>query len=322
MLPITNIKALNASKQRFRRLITQKDVSIATNKQYALNSEIAISADWNQFLQFTQMKNVQPLPASITAIRLYLEHEGKQRKFSTLKRYINTISLIHFLHGYSEPKEHPKIGLLMNHLMRDKLGDAVQAIPFTRKHLMQLCSQLSSSKSLKDKRDLAIYCLMFECLLKRGELRDLTLEHIKHDSDSNEPKITVNINETSFRLTEESGNAVHDWLQHVSRGAHAVEGIPLFRSINRHGDLSETKLNDSSIFRIIQRASTLIGLPQEQSFSAQSFRIGATKHLNNQGQSVLDIQTIGRWKSPVMPYQYIGRTGISIMLMNQFKPKK
>ncbi|MGO1296284.1 MAG: tyrosine-type recombinase/integrase [Vibrio sp.] len=269
-----------------------------TQNGYAKRSCVAMVKDWNLFLEFCQLKQVSALPASTTAIRLFLEKEARSRKFSTLRRYSITISNIHKLSGYSDPTRTQPIRQLLMQLRIDKHGDGKQAETFTAAHLTQLHQALIQSDEIKDIRDLAIYHVMFECALKRGELKQLDITQCVYQNDS----VVITINETDYQLSEPGQAAFLRWQQLL-----ALDAGPLFRGINRHGHISSSPLDDSSIYRVLRHAGERLGQPGLK-FSGQSTRIGAVQELSKQGYKAREIQAFGRWLSAAMPYQYLGQT--------------
>jgi hypothetical protein len=198
-------------------------------------------------------------------------------------------------------------------LRLDKLGDSTQADAFNQKHLNSLHQQLISSTELIEIRNLAIYHVMFECALKRRELRDMCRSAVDL-SESSANIITIENNH--YRLSEAGSKALTKWILSAS----VIDGY-LFRSINRHMQLSLGKLNDSSIYRIMRHASSYF--PQEKvKFSGQSTRIGAVQYLKGQRYQLEEIQAFGRWNSPVMPIQYSGDSNHAATQQIKFKSFK
>ena len=300
MKKVTPVMINSSNQQQFVSLF-QKEITVhqfkdVTQNQYAHSSCLAMVKDWNLFLTFCHSRHVASLPASTTAVRLFLEHEARSRKYATVRRYSITVSVIHQLCGLSDPTNHNQVRKVLMQLRLDKHGDNKQADTFTAKHLEQMDKALGKSKEAKEIRDLAIYHVMFECALKRGELKMLPLDQIRWQNK----EAIVSINDSSYALSESGSKALARWLGLLN----GIEGTA-FRAINRHGTISDKPLDDSSIYRILRAAGERIGQPQLQ-FSGQSTRIGAVKELAKQGLKAKEIQSFGRWLSPAMPYQYLG----------------
>jgi len=292
--------------------ITIEDIDELMENVYSRNSLLAMRKDWHLFSGFCVHKGVQPLPAASTAVRLFLEKESKKRKYSTLKRYAVTIGLVHKTLGLVDPTAGVQVRNLLASLRINKKADHQSTTSFSRLHLSNLTDLLVSSKHLRDVRNLAIYHLMFEGMLKRSDLRDLAISNVcMKDSGC-----SIWVSEEEYSLSEEATRLLKRWIN--IRGEHAGA---LFTAIDKHGNLKNEPLNDSSIYRILRAASDKLKL--DINFSGQSLRVGAANELAAQGVKVKDIQHLGRWKSAAMPYQYIGngtQAALERMVYKRFKP--
>ncbi|AIW16300.1 tyrosine-type recombinase/integrase [Vibrio tubiashii] len=292
--------------------ITIEEVNDLLNGEYARNSLLAMRKDWNLFNEFCSQKGVNSLPAASTAVRLFLEKESKQRKYSTIKRYSVTLGLFHKTLNLPDPTSNISVRNLLASLRIDKKSDAKSTTSFNRQHLETLTNLLTPSKHVRDVRNLAIYHLMFECMLKRSELRDLELKSVC----LNDGVVSIWISTEEYRLSDEACEILNRWL--TVRGSH---NGALFNAIDKHGNISDEALNDSSIYRILRSASDKLKLGVK--FSGLSLRVGAANELASQGMKVKDIQRFGRWKSAAMPYQYIGnqsQAALERMVYKSFKP--
>ncbi|KJY83871.1 integrase [Vibrio galatheae] len=297
---------------KFSINISLEDIDRLMDGCYARNSLLAMRKDWNLFSQFCRLKGVCPLPAATTAVRLFLEKESKQRKFSTIKRYTVTIGLVHKTLGLKDPTSNVAVRNILAALRIEKRSDSVSTTAFSKQHLIELTHRLLPSKSKRDVRNLAIYHLMFECMLKRSELRDLNFEALDFSND----RYSVWIGSNEYILTKECSNMLSRWIE--ARGT--LTG-PLFNAIDRFGNLGSLPLDDSSIYRILRDASDKLNL--DVKFSGQSLRVGAANELASKGVKVKDIQHLGRWKSAAMPYQYVGnkaQAALERMIYKSFKP--
>ena len=66
----------------------------------ALNTLRAYKADYKDFANFCLKNGFKPIPSEPKIITLYLTHLSKISKFSTLKRRLASISVIHKLSGH------------------------------------------------------------------------------------------------------------------------------------------------------------------------------------------------------------------------------
>ncbi|ASA57534.1 tyrosine-type recombinase/integrase [Vibrio gazogenes] len=311
---ITKKTIIENYTKRLCDFVDKEQLDELTQYQYSNSSLLAMVKDWNLFVAFCQNQHVVPYPASPDMIRLFLEKESRVRKFSTLRRYSVTMTVLHKLLGYPDPITNHQVRLLLMSLRTEKKGDNSQADALGREHLEQLDTKLATSKAAKDIRDLAIYHLMFECILKRVELRELRVEQLTFYSAT---EVQVELRGNGYQLSPQASEAVHRWYQLID--IHASPYV--FRSIDRHQNIGIEKLNDSSIYRILRGAGERLGIAHLK-FSGQSTRIGATQELYQQGMKIKEIQSFGRWQSPVMPSQYVGKHRQAEIGMQQFKSFK
>ncbi|WP_036828577.1 tyrosine-type recombinase/integrase, partial [Photobacterium sanctipauli] len=294
--PITDVHDREVSIAQF--LLHQESIEHLerlTRQQYAKNTLVSFKNDWNNFLAFCIENKVPSLPAKADTVHRYIEQMSKTRKLASLKRYMVTISLIHRCHDLADPCAKSEIRLEMKKQQLEKHDDYRNAAGFRDEHLQKLLMSFELSTKPKDVRDMAIWAVMFEAMLKRSELASLILDDLViHDTGL----IDINVSSNCISLSKVSSQALNRWL--------VVGGISdgyLFRRIDRHSNIGEFPLDHSSIYRVFRRASDELGLSKDEIFSGQSPRVGAAQDLSEAGLSINEIQEQGRWKSPAMPAQ-------------------
>ncbi|MDX1302808.1 tyrosine-type recombinase/integrase [Photobacterium sp.] len=302
-----NIPAIKNNEQRkisqsaFSEIMDGLDFwQSLTHRCYAKNTLLAFKNDWNTFVAYCQANKASALPTTVQTVHNFIELMSKTRKLASLKRYIVTIGLVHRCHALPDPCSHTEVKLAMRKQRLEKHDDYRHAKGFRDNHLQQLIALLDFSPKVKDIRDIAIWAVAFEAMLKRSELADLTVDKLEVEKNG---LINIIIDERIISLSNVASKALQRWL---------VVGIIdtgfVFRRIDRHSNIGDKPLDHSSIYRVFRRASEELGLPAKVIFSGQSPRVGAVKDLADSGLSISEIQTQGRWKSPVMPAQYVGNT--------------
>lgn len=284
-----------------------------THQQYAKNTLVAFKNDWNNFLLFCSQHNSSPLPASAEIVHRYIEKMAQTRKLASLKRYIVTISLVHRCHALPNPCLSNEIKLAMHKQRLDKHDDYTNAYGFRDNHLHELLDSFIRSTKAKDVRDMAIWAITFEAMLKRSEVTALTINDIDIAHDG---LITLLVNENLIALSEVASNAINRWLTLAM-----IDSGFVFRRIDRHNNIGDNPLDHSSIYRIFRRASQELELPADVIFSGQSPRVGASQDLADAGLSIHQIQHQGRWRSPAMPAQYIGQRAKRDNILKKFANK-
>ncbi|MDD1779655.1 integrase [Enterovibrio sp. ZSDZ35] len=283
-----------------------------TNNLYSHNSLLSFQNDWITFVNFCRDVNVCPLPAAVTAVRRFVEHSAKTRKAASIKRYVITLSLMHRVHSLPDPTRHREVRFTLNRLYQEKSDDAGQANAFMLSHLSELTARLGNSEKLKDVRDLLIWTLCFEGMLKRSELAALPYNAPRETEEG----FVLAVDDQLIALSPEAKEQVDKWFEMSG----IIDG-PLLRGINKHGHLSDAPMDHSSIYRVFRRAATELGLEGSLTFSGQSPRVGASQELADAGKTIKEIQHQGRWKSPAMPAQYVGNKTASSEAMAKFKRK-
>ena len=99
-----------------------------------------------------------------------------------------------------------------------------------------------------------------------------------------------------YFVGETTVRRVRVWIE----AAGLTEGA-LLRPINKSGRLREGRLTEQSIQRIIRRARDA-GV--QGRISGNSLRVGSAQNLTNAGATLAEMQSAGRWRSPVMPVSY------------------
>ncbi len=304
LVPYTQNHQIN---QFIAKLITSSDVDLIneiTQYSYSRNSLLAICNDWKRFVLFCHQRQVKPIPASITALRQFIDKESQVRKFSSIRRSTVHIGLIHNQLSQPNPVNHRIIKFTLNQLKQSVPHQESSATPMTREHLNHFDKKFSvlphNELSTKTVRDIAICYVMFECMLKRSELKLLTHSHLQHHKDG----IRLSVSDNTYQLSQDAIKWLTLWLERQQ--FESMDNQVLFTGIDRHGNLSTQALDDSSIYRVVRSMGDRLGIPNMKPMSSQSTRIGGAKELRKQGMKIREIQEFGRWLSPAMPSQYAG----------------
>ena len=152
-------------------------------------------------------------------------------------------------------------------------------------------------------RDAAILAIASDALLRVSEIAALDVEDLEVEEDGS-GRLTVRHSKTD----QEGAGAVQyigastvrrvlAWLDAAGQSAG-----PLFLRLRRGGYADASRLNVRSIRRIIAERAAAAGI--EGRISGHSLRVGAAQSLAAAGASLVEMQTAGRWTSPVMPGHY------------------
>ncbi len=288
---------------KFSTTIDEQAFHQLTHSQYSHNSALSMVNDWNAFVSYVRSKGVTVLPASSTVTRQYVDKISAEKRYASVKRSIVTVAVVHKFFGFKDPTASPQVQLQLRSLRLSDSAKPNSAQYLTKEHLLTLESQWDTAQP-KVLRDLAIMNLMFECALKRGQLCRLVVGDICATlSDTH--SYTVTLEGITYQLSDTCSELMDKWLKLIPKEVDT----PLFRSIDRHGNIGAEALDVSSIYRLFRHASNTLGLKVH--LSGQSPRAGAAQELSQQGYSLKSIQEFGRWQSAAMPALYIGNQHVA-----------
>ncbi|WP_022834960.1 site-specific integrase [Salisaeta longa] len=286
------------------------------SKARAENTKRAYRADWKQFVGWCEERGVRPLPALPKTVVLYVSAVADDYKLSTLERKLTAISQAHKTAGFDSPALTAKEPLhsvwagiartksrakdKVAPLMTDELRMIVDALPRTDENLF-------TTRALRDR---ALLLVGFAGALRRSELVGLQQDDVnvtadglrlivrKSKSDQEGKGLVKGIHYGKHPHTCPV-RALRDW----TRRASISEG-PLFRGIDRHGNIRERALSGRSVALILKKAVKRAGLNPE-AYSGHSLRAGFTTQAAREGVPERVIMKHTGHKSIRMVREYI-----------------
>lgn len=273
----------------------------------AANTVKAYRADWQDFITWCSSHSLTPLPASVETVATYLTamvEDGK--KVSTLQRRISAISQAHQAAGYESPTQALPVRSVMAGIRREKGSAQEGKAPLLTDDIKAMVSILPDN--LIGIRDRALLLLGFAGAFRRSELVNLDVEDIEFNGSG----IIVTLKRSK---TDQAGQgekkgipfgngtcpvrALQNWLQ-----ASGIATGPLFRSINRHGQLQAGRLSDKAVALVVKRVAQAAGLDPDK-VSGHSLRAGLATSAAMAGVSERVIMKQTGHKSTGMVRRYI-----------------
>lgn len=150
-------------------------------------------------------------------------------------------------------------------------------------------------------RDAAVISVMSYGMLRIGEAAAVDVDHIDFLAN------TLYIPRSK---TDQTGKGATQYLadgtlEHVRvwmEKAKITEG-PLFRPIHKtYLYAQKRRLHTDTIRRVLKARCKAAGI--EGRFSGHSLRVGSAQSLAGRGASIVQMQQVGRWSSPEMPFRY------------------
>ena len=265
----------------------------------SLNTLRAYKADYKDFASFCIKNGFKPMPSEPKIITLYLTHLTKSSKFSTLKRRLASISVIHKLSGHYIDVKHP---MITENLMGIKriLGSHQKAKkPILINDLKLIINLVDKEKNETNRfKNKALILVGFAGGFRRSELVAILYEDLDFVPEG--VKIFVKRSKT-----DQSGEGM-------------TKGIPYFTnpeycpvvSLKKWIEKSEIKsgkifdISDKSVALTIKKYAALAGLDSNK-YSGHSLRSGFATSTAELGAEERSIMAMTGHKTTQMVRRYI-----------------
>ena len=266
----------------------------------AANTLRAYKADFKDFSGFCTKNGFNSLPTEPKILALYLTHLSSTSKFSTLKRRIASISVIHKIKGHYLDTKHPIIMENLHGIKRVKGSNQKAKKPILINDLKLIINSIDQNiKSEKRKiRDKTIILLGFSGGFRRSELVNIDYE----DLDFVNEGVKIFIKRSK---TDQSGEGM-------------IKAIPYFQnklfcpvislknwiniSKNKKGKIFE--ISDKSVALIIKKYASLVGLDANK-YGGHSLRSGFATSVAESGAEERNIMAMTGHKTTQMVRRYI-----------------
>lgn len=274
----------------------------------AANTRRARTADANIFTTWCTSHARSSLPASSETLALFLTAMAKQRKTSTLERYLATISQMHELAGHESPTRTLAIRKLWRGI-RNTHGTAPKTkTPIRIAELRALLTTLPAS--LAGQRDRALLLVGFAGAFRRSELVALNLGDLAFSGEG--VVLTIRRSKTDQegagrviaipfgrQLDTCPVRALQTWIAVAN-----LTGGAVFRPVNRHAQVLNHRLTSQSIALVVKRAAMAAKLDPDR-FSGHSLRAGFATSSAAAGTPERDIMRQTGHKNVTMLRRYI-----------------
>jgi len=265
----------------------------------ASNTLRAYKADYKDFAQFCIKNGFKQMPSDPKIITLYLTHLSKSCKFSTLKRRLASISVIHKLSGHYIDTKHP---MITENLMGIKriLGSHQKAKkPILINELKLIVNAINKDKNEKNRfKNKALILIGFSGGFRRSELVAIDYEDLDFVSEG--VKIFVKRSKT-----DQSGEGMTKGIPYFSNPEYCpVTSLKnwLEKSGIKSGKIFD--ISDKSVALIIKKYTSLSGLDPNK-YSGHSLRSGFATSTAELGAEERSIMAMTGHKTTQMVRRYI-----------------
>jgi site-specific recombinase XerD len=266
----------------------------------AANTLRAYKADFKDFSAFCVKNSLNPMPTEPKILSLYLTHLSLTSKFSTLKRRIASISVIHKIKGHYLDTKHPLIMENLHGIKRTKGSYQKAKKPILINELKLIINAIDQSKQSENRkiRDKTIILIGFSGGFRRSELVNIDYEDLEFVNEG----VKIFIKKSK---TDQSGEGM-------------IKAIPYFDnklfcpviSLKTWIDISKIKLgkifniSDKSVALIIKKYISLSGL-DPMKYGGHSLRSGFATSTAESGAEERNIMAMTGHKTTQMVRRYI-----------------
>ena len=266
----------------------------------AQNTLRAYASDFRHFKNFCIDNNVKYLPSDPRIISLYLTKLAKTSKFSTLKRRIASISVIHKMKGHYLDTKHPIIIENLLGIKRVKGSNQKAKKPILINDLKLIINVIDETKQVNKRkiRDKAIILVGFSGGFRRSELVNIEYEDIEFVNEG--VKIVIKRSKT-----DQSGEGMTKAIPYFDNKSFC----PVI-SLKNWIDNSEIKsgkifdISDKSVALIIKKYASLSGLDPNK-YGGHSLRSGFATSTAESGAEERNIMAMTGHKTTQMVRRYI-----------------
>ena len=277
----------------------------------AHNTLRAYQADFKDFSVFCVKNGMNSMPTEPKILALYLTHLSATSKFSTLKRRIASISVIHKMKGHYLDTKHPIIMENLHGIKRAKGTNQKAKKPILINNLKQIIDvidqylsysglpELEKSRKVRNKiRDKAIILIGFAGGFRRSEIVNIDYDDIEFVSEG----IKIFIKRSK---TDQSGEGMIKAIPYFENKSYcpvlALKNWIEFSEI-KSGKIFE--ISDKSVALIIKKYASLAGLDANK-YAGHSLRSGFATSAAESGAEERNIMAMTGHKTTQMVRRYI-----------------
>ena len=289
---------------------------IDSARRYADNSRAANTlrayrSDWKQFAAWADEQGLPAMPAAPQTVTAYITALADQGLAAgTIGRRLIAIGQAHAAQGLQFDAHHPLIAATMKGIRRTLGSAQTPKDALLTEDIRAMVKVLP--EGLSGLRDRALLLLGFAGALRRSELVGLDVEDVKFEKEG----IVLSLRRSK---TDQEGEgqtiaipygrhgstcpvlAVKTWLD-----ASGITAGPVFRAVDRHGNIAAARLSDRAVANIVKRAAAAAGLDPAD-YAGHSLRSGMATAAARAGASERAIMNQTRHRSVAMVRRYIHR---------------
>tara|TARA_X000001036_G_scaffold421604_1_gene443643 strand:+ start:679 stop:1596 length:918 start_codon:yes stop_codon:yes gene_type:complete len=269
------------------------------------NTLRAYQSDYNDFSLFCSINGFKAMPTQPKILALYITHLSSFSKYSTLKRRLASISILHKTKGHYIDTKHPVIMENLMGIKRINGSNQKGKKPLLINDLKVLIKAIDQSKE-NDKRkirDKALILIGFSGGFRRSELVDIDFEDIDFVPEG--VKIFVKRSKT-----DQSGEGMTKAIPYFdSENYCPVKTLKKWIEINDFQEGRIFNISDKSVALIIKKYANHAGLDSHK-YAGHSLRSGFATSTAESGAEERSIMAMTGHKSTEMVRRYIKESNL------------
>ena len=265
----------------------------------AQNTLRAYQADFKDFSSFCVKNGFNSLPTEPKIIALYLTHLSSFSKFSTLKRRIASIKVVHRLKGHYIDTKHPIITENILGIKR-KLGvKQIAKKPILINDLKKIINVIDQEKyELKKFQNKALILIGFAGGFRRSELVSIEYENVDFVTEG--VKITV-----TKSKTDQTGIGLTKAIPYFENKTYCpVTSLSKWIEYSNINKGKIFKVSDKTVALTIKKYASIAGLDNSK-YSGHSLRSGFATSTAEIGADERSIMAMTGHKTTQMVRRYI-----------------
>jgi integrase len=250
---------------------------------------------WEHFVSFCEDRELSPLPARPEAVGLFVERMARDGyALSTIDTRLAAIKRRHERAGERSPTGDPAVRNQRENVRKTTGGEPSRKEPVLMEDLQAMTFD---TPKLSELRDRAVLFVGFALSRRRSEIVELEMRDLRdveggivyriRDPKEKDEPVYPKIPDQVPGLQPTPNEALRTWLD-----AAEIESGPLFRMVDRWGNVRDGALSGHSIYEIVRERMKSIGEDPEP-YGAHSLRAGfATQaYIDNIGEHETAAQT-------------------------------
>jgi site-specific recombinase XerD len=280
----------------------------------AENTLRGYQSDWRAFCAWAEARALCPLPASPEVVAAFIADCAGRLKVGSVQRRLNAIAEAHKAVGLESPTHNATVRNTMKGIRRTKGVAPAQKTAALTADIRTMVD--AADGGTIGARDRALILLGFAGAFRRSELVGLDVDDCAFGKDG----LTVTLRRSK---TDQAGagrkigipygsnpetcpvRTMQTWMEQAALlGGPGISAGPVFRSINRHGQVQPGRLSGIDVARVVKKLAQRAGLDAAK-YAGHSLRAGHATSAAIAGASERSIMNQTGHRSVQMVRRYI-----------------